>query len=84
MAHWNMTINLKDAFSERDMSFQDRKSIVVERITNSGWLDNSLDGETLRDLVMYLSESSDTSEFDYWWNQVYDIADVDRIWLATF
>lgn len=34
-------------------------------------------------MVDYLADTEDPEDFDYWWNQLYDQADYDRVWIST-
>lgn len=82
MATWLITIDLKDVFHNDDMSFVEKRDEIVSRIRNSPWFQES--DVTLGSVIADLAETENVEDFDFVWNYVYDIADADRVWLATF
>lgn len=82
MPYWGLTIDLKDVFHS-DLPFPSIRDEVVARINRSGWLDQSYAPAELLMALFELQDAQDADDFDVYWNAVYDIADVDRVWIAT-
>ncbi len=79
---WLLTINVADVFRNEDMTFEQRRDAIVQRIHASGWI--AEDDYTLGDLVDELGDAADTDDFDAVWDEIYNQADADRVWIATF
>lgn len=79
---WDRRINLADIFRNEDMTFEQRRDAIVKRIRNSGWITE--DSYTLADLVEELGDAESADEFDAVWDEIYNQADADRVWIATF
>lgn len=75
---WDKRINLADVFHNQDLTFEQRRDAIVKRIYGSGW--NSDEAYTL---AADLADTQNAEEFDEVWNAVYDLADYDRVWIAT-
>lgn len=84
MPQWTYTIRLADVFHNEAMTFQERRDAIAARLRNSQWLADAGEGSTLWYLVDELADAGNTAEFDGPWQQIYDIADADRAWIATF
>lgn len=82
MARWELTIRFP-FFHDDDLDFGVKRDRIVDKIKNSGWRDITPYPDTFDDLVADLSNSTGTSEFDAWWDELYDLADDDRVWLET-
>lgn len=81
---WDRRINLKDVFRNEDMTFEQRRDVIVRRIKRSPWYTEQEDYSHLHDVVIDLEEADDAEEFDSAWDEMYDLADIDRVWIATF
>ncbi len=79
---WLLTINLRDVFRNEDMTFEERRDAIVARIRASGWITE--DDWSLDNLVEELGDVETTDEFDAVWDEIYNEADADRVWIATF
>lgn len=84
MANWIRIVKLKDVWHNDDLPFEKKRDKIVERIKESGWRDITPYPDTFDERVADLTASSDTSEFDSWFNELYDLADSDRVWIETF
>jgi len=81
---WDRTLNLRDVFHNDALTFEEKRDAIVQRLRNSGWLDGR---DMFDDLVLAvegLETAEDGNEFDEWFGIVYDHADYDRVWIATF
>lgn len=81
MTPWLLTIDLKDVFHNEDLPFEQKRDEIVRRIRATGWHG---DHPWLEEIVDNLAESEDENDFDSWWDELYDVADIDRVWIATF
>lgn len=79
MTNWLLTIDLRDAWSN-DNFFQAR-DLIVHKIRATRW---PLINSEIDFLLDELSEVANTDEFDVLWNQMYDYADIDRVWIRLF
>lgn len=83
MANWRLTVNLADIW-EVDMPFKHKRDVITKRIHSSGWMNDSLHPDELLELVSDLAVAQSHGEFNAIWNFIYDIADADGVWIATF
>lgn len=82
---WTDTLNLKDVFHSDDLIFTEKRDAIVSRIKRMRWYkDAEAEGGSLFYLVDELADAEDAEEFDAVWDAIYDIADYDRVWIATF
>jgi hypothetical protein len=79
--HWELTIDVSDVF--HDDVFLVARDGVVQKIRESGWLSWYEEYDELPQLVEELSETENGDEFDCVWDNIYDIADFDRVWIIT-
>lgn len=87
MPHWNRTIDLKNErgrYDTGDLDFAGYRDAVVEKIEKSGWLDDTPYPDTLRDHLGALKQAVSVEAYDIAFDQIYDVADDDRVWIETF
>jgi hypothetical protein len=81
---WDRKISLADVFHNDEMGFEQKRDTIVARIRATRWLrDYGEDGD-LPQFVEELAGARTPDEFDGPWDCIYDIADADRVWIATF
>jgi hypothetical protein len=84
MRGWNEKIELADVFHNDDLSFTERRDIIVARIKRSRWYHQAdIDNGDLLDIVDALADSDTEDEFDGSWDELYDLADEDRVWVGA-
>jgi hypothetical protein len=84
MAVWLETINVKDEWEHfQERGYEKTVSLIVAKIKNSRWRDITASQIRLDDLIEELEESLNLPEFNSIWNELYDLADLDRVWIAT-
>ncbi len=84
MPFWAGTIDVSHIWSST-IPFSEKRDGVVAAIMGSQWyLDQVAEGGPIVAIVDDLSTANTISEFNEWWNELYDFADLDRIWIATF
>ena len=83
---WDRRINVADVFRNEDLTFEQRRDAIVARLRKSPWItDRDQDGfDQLGDVVENLATAEGEEEFNGWWDELYDHADYDRVWIATF
>lgn len=79
---WDVTLYLGDVFHNEDLTFEEKRDEIVQRIQNSGWLE-ATDSDTFAELVEELGDTDDVEEFDQVWDLIYDQANLDRVWIET-
>lgn len=83
MPHWNETIHLGDVFHNDDLTFEQKRDVIVQRIRASRWFRNAGEDSFLAQLVDELGSAESANEFDAPWSLIYDAADIDRTWIET-
>lgn len=81
---WAHKINLADVFHNDEMTFEEKRDAIVRRIRATTWFKDYDEYDDLPQLVEELADAEDTDAFDGVWDCIYDIADADRVWIATF
>lgn len=82
MPSWTHTINLAMIFHDEDRTFMERRDEIVARIKwSSAYIDEFDD--VVDAIVEALAQTCDISEFDELWNEFYDWADDNRVWVST-
>ena len=87
---WDRRVNLGDVWQDDDMEFTARRDAIVARLRPlKPWAERideteGLDGE-FEQIVEDLAMAEDFDEFNEWWDQLYDWADINkRLWLDIF
>jgi cell fate (sporulation/competence/biofilm development) regulator YmcA (YheA/YmcA/DUF963 family) len=81
MPQWDYTIRLADVWKNPEMTFEQRRDVIVQRLRNSRWYKQSEMG--LDEVVNDIEAATTVDEFDEAWAELYDAADWDRAWIAT-
>lgn len=80
---WLQTVDLADIFHSDHLSFTVRRDGVVKRILDSSWMAHTKHPMYLASLLMNLAECETLEDFNLMWNHVYDLADLERVWIET-
>lgn len=83
MPVWNYKIELSDIFHAENVDFPAKRDEIVRRLRDSDWYDKCFSFR-LADTLESLEDSENVEDFDYYWNDLYDVADIDRAWISTF
>lgn len=83
MPHWNLTVKLKPFWASAD-PFEEKRDRIVKAFRDSGWPGITSQPGHLESLLDELAEVPDVSAFDAMLGDLYDLADVDRVWIETF
>lgn len=81
MKPWAHTIRLGYIFHNDSMTFIQRRDAIVSIIKKSEWVNGN---DELADCMDRLEQSQDEEEFDQYWDELYDYADLDSVWIDTF
>jgi hypothetical protein len=82
MAVWLTHIHLGDVFHNEEMTFEQRRDVIVQRLRASPWLVDTSDSY-LENVVKELGDADTVEWFDTVWDILYDCADRDRVWIDT-
>jgi hypothetical protein len=83
---WHRKINLSGVFHNNDLTFEQRRDAIVQILRATAWMKERAERDAcggLGDIVDNLACAEDTEEFDGWWDELYDEADRDRVWITT-
>jgi hypothetical protein len=81
---WAHKINLADVFRNDGLTFTQKRDAIVSRIRATTWFKDCDERDSLPMFVEEMADTQDTRDFDAVWSEIYDIADADRVWIATF
>jgi hypothetical protein len=84
MPEWKATINLRHVFHNEAMTFEQRRDAIVRCIRSSSWAKGYAPDSAFHGFVDELADAKSSEEFDAPWGELYDYADADRVWIATF
>ena len=77
MTIWRQKIYLGDLFNN-NLPFEERRDRIVERM-------KEVDGNKYLDVILEdLANSGSSEEFDSLWDEVYDWADINKVWIDTW
>src|SRR6185437_5657125 len=80
---WDRHVELSAVFHNEEMSFERRRDEIVRILRASGWLTGRGEFDELVMLVDDLAECPTIRDFDVTWDQIYDVADDERVWIGT-
>ena len=81
---WTYTLNFSDVFHNDNLEFEEKLERIVNIIKRSRWYLNQDGYSELHYLIDDLADSVDEDEFNEYWDNLYDLADYDRVWINTF
>lgn len=87
---WRLKIDVSVPFHDEDLSLEDKTKVIDKIIRQSGWIEMKTGEEESDDFVALLEELliyAEENDRDLWnvvWNQIYDHADEDRVWLNVW
>jgi len=80
MVVWKSKLSLGDVFNNDSLSFAEKKESITDRIVAASWYDS----DDLGFIVFDLQFALDEEEFDSAWDQFYDWADENSVWVSTW
>lgn len=78
---WVHTINLGEVLRNESLTFLERRDKIVEILRASAWVRAAEEHSDLEDAVWRLGEVENADDFDCTWDEIYDLADFDRVWI---
>lgn len=82
---WLIKIDVKDVWSGfQETGLEASVKEIVARIKKSGWRELTPYPDTFDQLLADLEASTCLDELNGWWDELYDLADSDRVWIETF
>lgn len=85
MPEWHRTIDLKPAVEiyKASLDIPATAAKAVEIIEKSGWLVETPYPDTLRDHLAQLKAAEEHYDYVLAFDNIYDVADADRVWIDT-
>lgn len=84
---WAETVNVAAHFNN-DRPFLENRDGIVATLKRSRWIERHsapvLENQEHLDVVEGLEQAQDSEEFDQYWEELYNLADLDRVWIKTF
>lgn len=82
---WGRRIDLSHVFHNDRLTFEERRDAIAKRLKASPWYVNAdvAEFDGVHDVVNEIGNAEDQEEFDGWWDELYDLADTDRVWIKT-
>lgn len=80
---WAQKIDLSAVFHNEELGFIEKRDAIVRILRASKWVKDADEFGRLVEIVDNLAEVEDEDEFDGWWDELYDEADYDRVWITT-
>ncbi|WP_018728497.1 hypothetical protein [Salinispora pacifica] len=82
MALWLYRIDLSDFF-HKPWSFERKRDLIVDRLRGSEWVKAHGEDSLLVVAINEMAHATEVEDFDDWWDEVYDLADRDLVWINT-
>ena len=82
---WAFTVRFAPIFHDESLTFEERRDQLVGILRRSKWFKSHeiQCGTHLGEIAEGLADAEDVEEFDGWWDEMYDEADYDRVWIVT-
>jgi hypothetical protein len=77
---WAVRLDVSDVFHNEELTFEQRRDLIVTQLRVSAW---HRDSEMVQELTDELADTQNGDEFDGPWDRLYDEADYDRVWIRT-
>lgn len=87
MAIWYLTIRLGDLVAQHkdgELDVTELAEKVVERIKGSGWRAITPYPHTFDQMLEELEGALDEERYMSTFEEIYDLADLDRVWIETY
>jgi len=90
MANWVIKLDVADIWNkyQDDEDFDEFKEALIPRLEDK--VEEVVDelgdgvGMEFEDMIEEIKNADDVEEFDYVWQNMYDWADANMVWLGTF
>lgn len=83
MGNWFLTIDLADVWQDENLPFEEKRDTICKRIRSSNWAKLTPYPGHLNELVNAVGATISLGGFDAAFNELYDLADNDGVWIET-
>lgn len=83
MGTWFLTVELADYWQNEELPFKDKRDGIVARLRSSNWRRLTPYPGHFDELLNALGATADLAAFDAVFDELYDLADSDGIWIET-
>lgn len=82
---WGRRVDVSDLFHNTALTFTQRRDAIANRLKTNPWYKQAdvAEFDGVHDVVNELGTAEDDEEFNGWWDELYDLADIDRVWITT-
>jgi hypothetical protein len=80
---WDRKIRLADVWRNEAMTFEQRRDAIVARLRASAWFKGYDEYDELPQSVEEMADAETKAAFNDVMDEIYDIADADRVWIET-
>lgn len=77
---WRVQIELGDIFHDDDIPFPEKRDEIVKRVREGC---KAFTTYELEEILDSLADCEDEDDFDTYWDDLYDWADENRVWIGT-
>lgn len=81
---WQHKIDVADIWNSDLPLIPDKRDRIVAKLRASSWFTGCDEFDDLNEIVEELAEADTGHEFDRVWDALYDLADIDRVWIGIF
>ena len=83
MSKWRHIVDVSQVFHEESMTYEGRRDRIVTQLRKLADKMGGADADLLSDLLDDLEGADNEDEFDSFWDEIYDWADDNRVWINT-
>lgn len=83
MPRWKHTLDIKVVWNDEGMDLPEKGKAIVEKIKAAPFWEEGGELEELVDELADAAEADDEHWFNLVWNEFYDWADAERVWVKT-
>ena len=80
---WNSKLRLGPVFRDETLTFEELRDTVASRLRASTWFKSYDEYDDLPMLAEELADTEDRASLNAVLDEIYDIADADRVWIET-
>jgi hypothetical protein len=80
---WDRKLKLGPIFHDESLTFAELRDTVVRKLRASTWFKSYDEYDDLPQFTEELGDTEDRASFNDVLDEIYDIADADRVWIET-
>jgi len=81
---WTHRVYARNILHNDSLTVEQKRDKIVAALRKSRWLEDENRTSYVDDLIDELSDTTTVEEFDCVWDEIYNAADRDRVWIETF